>query len=96
MCNTKCGMGGCSVSMVVKILLVVGGLNWGLVGIGMLFGASESWNVVGMVLGSMPVFEAIVYLLVGVSAVLTLIGCKCQKCMEACGSCQTGGGEQKM
>ena len=54
-------------SQVTRILVVVGGVNWGLVGLGMLMGAD--WNVVKMILGSIPSLEAIVYLLVGLSAV---------------------------
>jgi len=83
----------------MKILLVVGGLNWGLVGLGMLLGKMESWNVVNMVLGSMPTLEGIIYLLVGVAAIMKLIGCRCKKCMAACASCsscQAENTEQKM
>lgn len=54
------------------ILLIVGGLNWGLVGLGMLFGGA-GWNVVNMILGSVPVVEGIVYLLVGLSALWLLM-----------------------
>lgn len=95
-CN--CKWGGCTTSKVTRILLVVGGINWGLIGIGMLLGKMDPWNVVNMVLESMPTLEAIVYLLVGVAAVMKLIGCKCKKCMAACASCASCqvGGEQKM
>jgi len=48
--------------MVAFSLLVVGGLNWGLVG---LFGV----NLVTMLFGSMPMLESTVYMLVGASAV---------------------------
>jgi uncharacterized membrane protein YuzA (DUF378 family) len=80
------GMGkcGCTVMWIVKILLIVGGLNWGLVGLGMLMGAGDSWNVVAMLLGGMPTFEAIVYLLVGVAALVKLFGCRCMKCKTCC------------
>jgi uncharacterized membrane protein YuzA (DUF378 family) len=62
------------------ILLVIGGLNWGLVGLGMLIG--QPLNVVQLLLGQWPVVEAIVYLLVGISAIIHVIiygtvGCKC-------------------
>lgn len=53
-------------------LMVVGGLNWGLVGLGMLMGGA-GWNVVNMVFGSMPTVEAVVYLLVGLSTVWVLV-----------------------
>ena len=89
MCDSKCG-GKCTLSMVCKVLLVVGGINWGLVGIGMLAGQGMSWNVVNMILGSWSVLEAIVYVLVGISAIMSLTGCKCKKCKDACGSCDSG------
>ena len=79
--------------MIVKILLIVGGLNWGLVGVGMLLGNGAEWNVVNLVLGSIPTLEAIVYVLVGLAAVMKIIGCKCNKCKEACVSCSA---DQKM
>lgn len=66
-------------------MLVVGGLNWGLVGVGMLM--SKDLNLVSMIFGSMPTVEAIVYLLVGVSAVVKIFGCRCKTCMASCASC---------
>jgi len=48
------------------ILIMVGALNWGLVGLGSLLGSDL--NVVHMLLGSWPTVEAVVYLLVGLSA----------------------------
>lgn len=53
--------------MAAFALLVVGGVNWGLVGLGGFMGSN--WNVVNMVLGSWPTLEWLVYVLVGVSAV---------------------------
>lgn len=62
------------------ILLVVGGLNWGLIGLGGFMGAN--WNVVDMILGSWPQVEWIVYILVGLSALLLLVKHKgeCRMC----------------
>ena len=54
-------------SQIVRILVVVGGINWGLVGLGMLM--DSDWNVVNMILGSVPTLEAVVYVLVGLAAV---------------------------
>jgi hypothetical protein len=53
---------------IAMVLVVVGAINWGLVGIGMLAGAN--YNLVNLIFGSMPVLEAVVYLLVGVSGIL--------------------------
>lgn len=54
-------------SNIARILVVVGGINWGLVGLGMLMGSD--WNVVNMLLGSVPMLEAVVYILVGLAAI---------------------------
>ncbi|OGI68297.1 hypothetical protein A2738_02460 [Candidatus Nomurabacteria bacterium RIFCSPHIGHO2_01_FULL_42_15] len=88
MCHSNCDhkwSAGCVTSMIGKILLVVGGLNWGLVGIGMLM--NSDWNVVYMLLGKLPTLEAVVYILVGVAAIAGIFGCKCTKCMDPCGAC---------
>ncbi|MEI6863928.1 MAG: DUF378 domain-containing protein [Candidatus Adlerbacteria bacterium] len=63
------------------LLLVIGGLNWGLVGLGGFAGAD--WNVVKMILGSWPQVEWLVYVLVGLSAIWIAIGHKkdCRTCM---------------
>ena len=45
------------------ILVIIGGLNWGLVGLGGFMGSN--WNVVNMIVGSMPAIEWLVYVLVG-------------------------------
>lgn len=81
MCKGCCHEGGCAMHWIVKILVVVGGVNWGLVGLGMLFGG-KNWNIVNLLLGSLPTVEAIVYVLVGVAAVMKIFYCcKCKKCV---------------
>ena len=67
--------------MVAFILLIVGGLNWGLVGLGGFLGGD--WNIVHMLLGSWPSVEWIVYILVGLSALWIGIKHKsdCKSCM---------------
>jgi uncharacterized membrane protein YuzA (DUF378 family) len=87
MCNGKCGS-CCGVMKTVKWLLIIGGINWGLVGVGMLMG--RNWNVVNMLLGNWPTVEAIVYILVGVAGIMKIFGCKCKKCM---GTDMGGAGE---
>lgn len=57
--------------MITQILLWVGGINWGLVGLGGFAGAN--WNVVNLLLGSWPSVEWLVYVLVGLSAVWALV-----------------------
>ncbi len=47
--------------MLAFVLLVVGGLNWGLM--------AFDFNLVSMLVGTWPAVEMIVYILVGLSAV---------------------------
>lgn len=68
--------GSSPLAMLGWVLLVVGGINWGLVGLAMLVGGGANWNVVTFLLGSWPMVEGIVYLLVGLSAVWSLFACK--------------------
>lgn len=83
-------MGGCNVSMVAKVLVIIGAVNWGLVGVGMLM--SSDWNIVHKLLESVPALEAVVYVLVGVAGVMKIFGCKCKKCMGGvCSTCAEGG-----
>lgn len=58
-------------AQIARILVVIGGINWGLVGLGMLMGSD--WNVVHMILGSWMTLEAIVYVLVGLAAVVMVL-----------------------
>ncbi len=58
-------------NQITRILVIVGGINWGLVGVGQLM--NSDWNVVHMLLGSLGPIEAIVYVLVGVSAVMMVM-----------------------
>jgi uncharacterized membrane protein YuzA (DUF378 family) len=62
------------------VLLWVGGLNWGLVGVGMW--AGSDWNVVSWLLGSWGWLEALVYVLVGLSALHMIFAHKghCKMC----------------
>jgi len=53
------------VQLVSMVLLVVGGLNWGLVGI-------QGVDVLGNLLGSMV--SSVLYILVGVAALAVIIG----------------------
>ncbi len=70
--------------MVSFVLAIVGGLNWGLIGIGGFIGSD--WNVVHMILGSWPAVEWIVYVLVGLSAVYLVFTHK-----KDCRMCSAGG-----
>lgn len=63
-----------SLNGIACVLVIVGALNWGLVGLGNLMGGD--WNVVSLLLGSWPQVENIVYVLVGLSALIHLKHCR--------------------
>ena len=56
------------------VLVLVGALNWGLIGLGWLAG-SKDWNVVHMLLGQWMTVEAVVYVLVGLAGVYKIVVC---------------------
>lgn len=66
-----------AVHIISFIILVVGGLNWGLVGIG-----GESWNVVAFLGDGIA---RIVYILVGLAAIEAIVMHKksCKECTSA-------------
>jgi uncharacterized protein len=63
--------------MVAVLLLVVGGINWGLVGL-------FDYNLVMALLGGYPAVEMLVYVLVGLSALYILVTHKgdCKVCSK--------------
>ena len=52
------------------ILVIVGALNWGLVGLGNYLGAN--WNLVALLFGWAPVLENLVYVIVGLAGLYEL------------------------
>jgi uncharacterized membrane protein YuzA (DUF378 family) len=54
------------ISWIAFVLTVIGGLNWGLVGI-------FNFDLVVWILGSMPIVVKIVYILVGLSAIIMIV-----------------------
>lgn len=52
-------------------LMVIGAINWGLVGLAGLLDLGNL-NIVNLVLGSAPVLESLVYLLVGLAGLMSL------------------------
>ena len=69
---------------VAFVLVAVGGLNWGLIALGAYLGGN--WNIVNLILGSWPVVETLVYLLVGLSSVVLVFTHK-----SDCRVCNAGG-----
>jgi len=61
-----------TIDIVAIVLVVIGGLNWGLVALG--------YNLVDAILGSMPLVVTIVYALVGLAAIyLAVVSVKLQR-----------------
>ncbi len=65
----------CGLCKLACLLVVVGAINWGLVGLGGFLGGD--WNVVHAVLGTWPSVEWAVYVLVGLAGVMTIFKDKC-------------------
>lgn len=65
-------------STVGYYLVIIGAINWGLVGLGDLLGTNL--NLVNLIFGRMMWVEEFVYIAVGAAGVMTLIGCKCRTC----------------
>ncbi|MEK7591099.1 MAG: DUF378 domain-containing protein [Patescibacteria group bacterium] len=65
----------CTVCGTVCVLVVIGALNWGLVGLGGFLG--RDLNVVNMLLGAWPYVEWIVYILIGLAGVMMIFSSKC-------------------
>lgn len=63
--------------LIAYILLVVGGLNWGLVGL-------ANFDLVATLFGAGTAVAKLVYILVGLSAVYSIVQCKCWS-----GSCES-------
>jgi len=57
------------IDTIAWILVIIGGLNWGLVGIANL-------DIVDLIFGTIPVLAKIVYILVGISALYVLLTMK--------------------
>ncbi len=84
----------CTTSKTAYWLLIIGAVNWGLVGIGHFAGINL--NVVNLILGGWGWLEAIVYILVGVAGIMMIRGCKCGSCKAGdCEACGTGEGSCK-
>ncbi len=83
MSGAKC----CPVCNLVGLLVIVGALNWGVIGI-------NGTNVVANLLGAYPTALRIVYILVGAAGLLKLVmcfkACPCKCKSDASGSsCST-------
>lgn len=72
----------CGGHKVSWLLVVVGALNWGLVG-------AFHFNLVNKIFGSVNWLERLVYILVGLAGIMMILSCKCKACGMG-GGCQCG------
>lgn len=68
-CKSKQGKVMRTLDVIAAILVIVGGLNWGLVGL-------FEFNLVEYLLGHWPVVVKTVYGLVGLAAIYQIVQCK--------------------
>ena len=75
------GTGGkCGICKLVGLLVILGAINWGLVGI-------FNVDLVARLLGEMTTGARVVYGLIGIAGVLAVVAlCKCCPCQK--GSCE--------
>ena len=84
------GKNMCTVCFLACLLVIIGALNWGLVGLGWLVGGGANWNIVNLILGKWTTLEALVYVLVGIAGLFKLfMYSKC--CGKCCSQCAKGG-----
>lgn len=55
-----------AIDWIALILLIIGGLNWGLVAL------NSGWDIVALIAGGYNLFSQIIYGLVGISALYTI------------------------
>lgn len=73
------GKSCCALCKVFGLLVVVGAINWGLVG-------AFNFNLVEQLLGGIPKAVRIVYILVGVAGIAKIVSC-----FNMCPCCKTDG-----
>ena len=49
------------IDIIALVLAIVGGINWGLVGL-------FNWNLVEAIFGGFPIIERVIYVIVGLAA----------------------------
>ncbi|HLC75755.1 MAG TPA: DUF378 domain-containing protein [Candidatus Peribacterales bacterium] len=64
--------------MVTKVLVIVGAINWGLVG-------AFNYDLVAGLLGAVPMAMRVVYIVIGLAGVLMLVKLV-KKCSSGCGA----------
>lgn len=68
---------GCVGHKICGALVVIGALNWGLLG-------AFDFNLVNKIFGSINWLERLVYVLVGLAGLMMIVGCRCKQCKACC------------
>jgi uncharacterized membrane protein YuzA (DUF378 family) len=68
----------CACSKVAGALVIIGAINWGLVGLGAFL--NLNLNVVNLIFGRISYLEEVIYVLVGLAGVAMITKCKCKSC----------------
>lgn len=63
----------CGPAWILWALVLIGALNWGLVG-------AFNFNLVNAIFGSITWLERAIYVIVGLAAIGAAIGCRCKSC----------------
>ncbi len=81
--TTRRGCGICVLGWICLILVIIGGINWGLIG-------AFSFNLVAAIVGKWPALERIIYIIIGLSALFTIYeAIKCCRCLRNCSKTTT-------
>jgi len=62
-----------AIHITAVVLIIIGAINWGLIGLGDLTSSGRNWNIINVVLGNIPTLESVIYILIGVAGILKLI-----------------------
>ena len=71
----------CNKSILAQIaywLTIIGALNLGLYGLG--YFLKENWNLLYLIIGSTPTIPYALYVLIGLSAIYTVMSCQKTSC----------------
>ena len=61
------------IDWIASILVIIGAINWGLVGIMSFSAVSYDYDLINLIVGSVPWLAAIIYILVGLSGIWVLV-----------------------
>jgi uncharacterized membrane protein YuzA (DUF378 family) len=59
-------------ALIAHILVIIGGITWGLIGLGTIFGGAD-WNIIHRIFYMWPMVETLIYVLIGLAAVRAIM-----------------------